>query len=223
MWYFYIKIWVFCQPNIVSWSCTKSADSNHQGNSMHRLLGLCFDTTAFVCVDHSENPLMIYFSSQRVVLPRSDRIWGLEEVFQVFVAWWPSACLAGWGCIQVQSHTSATRTVNLWLLLTLVLSHTSHPSIITLYSCVPANQRTAGHSRGDTAIIPVTWPLYHFTHSREGKDAGTPWERLSKGDRKCCWWSHWLQHTMTPAAWKWEVKDFAGGCFLHHPVSRQVS
>lgn len=123
----------------------------------------------------------------RVILPQSDRIWGLEEVFQVFVAWWTSAGPAGWSCIQVQSHASATRTVNLWLLLTSLLSHTSHPPIITLYSCAPANQRTEIHSCGDAAIIPETWPLYHYTHSREGKDAGAPWERVSKGDRKCCW------------------------------------
>lgn len=187
VWYIYIKIWVFCQPNIVLWSWIKSANINQQGNSKRRFLGLCFDVTSSVNVDDSENPLMIYFSSPGVILPQSDRIWGLEEVFQVFVAWWMSAGPAGWSCIQVQSHASATCTVNLWFLLTSLLSHTSHPSIITLYSCVPANQRTEVHSCGDAAIIPETWPLYHYTHSREGKDAGTPWEHVSKGDRKCCW------------------------------------
>lgn len=179
---------------------------------MRRLLGLCFDATASVYIDYSVNPLMIYFSSPRVILPQSDGIRGLEEVFQVFVAWWTSAGPAGWSCIQVQSHASATCTVNLWLSLTSLLSHTSHPSIITLYSCAPADQRTEIHSCGDAAIIPKTWPLYNITHIAErAKTLERHENTFLKVTGSVTEWCHCLQHTLTPAAWNWEIKDFTGG------------
>lgn len=209
VWYIYVKIQVFCRPHIVLWSCIKSTNLNHQGSSMRRLLGLCFDTTSFVYVDHSENPLMVYFSSLGVIRPQSDRIWGLQEVFQVFVAWWTSAGPAGWSCIQVQSHASATRTVKLWLLLTSLLSHTSHPSIIALYSCVPANQRSI---HAETPQSYLRHDRYIITHIAERAKTLQRRENL-KVTGSVAEWCHWLQHTLTPAAWNWEVKGFG------HPIS----